>query len=109
MQQFDLEAAIRVYYANPELRNGEISEIFKGISVATVNRKKRRVKEEMRTRGVHTWHPNAVNTTLAYEVWGLDITDLENRRRKLMELGMYEQHPTRRGRGQRSDKPTGTA
>ena len=105
MHQFDLDAAIRVYYASPELRNAEISEIFKGISAATINRKKRRVKEEMRKRGVHTWHPNAINTTLAYEVWGLDIKDLEHRRSKLMELGMYEQNRPRRVQGQRSDKP----
>lgn len=31
---------------------------------------------------------NKINTKTAFEIWGIDVTDLENRRNKLKELSL---------------------
>ena len=40
----------------------------------------------MRADEVKVWNALNVNTASAYKAWGLDIADLEYRRKKLKEL-----------------------
>ena len=86
----DIETALRVYYKNSELGNKEIIELFGSLSSATVARLKKRVKEEMINRSVPAYGLNKVNTTVAFEVWGIDVTDLEMRIKKLNSLGLKQ-------------------
>ncbi|MCL2213200.1 MAG: hypothetical protein FWB93_05170 [Oscillospiraceae bacterium] len=75
-----------MYYEHPEIGNSEIEKLFGKRSSNTMSKLKKLVKDEMNSRGVASYNANAVNTKIAYEVWGLDITDLAERYRKLEEL-----------------------
>jgi hypothetical protein len=44
------------------------------------------VLEEMATRGVQTFGRNSINTKIAYEVWRIDIDELEKNMTKLIKL-----------------------
>lgn len=84
----DFDTALRVYYANPEIGNKEMVELFGSMSTATKTRLKKEVKDEMAKRGVKSFRDHTVNTKVAYEVWGIDITEIEKRRAKLIKLGL---------------------
>ena len=84
----DIDTAVRIYYTYPEIGNAEISELFGGIASSTISRYKKDVMDEQVKREQKTSRLHSVNTRIAYEVWGLDIKDLEFRRKKLKELGM---------------------
>jgi len=43
-------------------------------------------KDEMVDREILSYGMHKVNTTVAYDVWGIDIADLERRRKKLKAL-----------------------
>ena len=81
-----IENALRIYYKHSELGNKQITELFGNRSSATISRLKRAVKNEMAKRNVLSYGMNKVNTSVAYEVWGIDVTDLEKRMKKLKNL-----------------------
>lgn len=83
-----INEAIRIYYTYPELGNKEIRELFGNLGNSTISNYKKAVRNIQIERKVKTSQKNAVNTEIAYEVWGIDIKDLEQRRKKLKELGM---------------------
>jgi len=83
-----IENALRTYYENSELGNKEIVSLFGNRSSATISRLKRFVKAEMMKRGVPTFNANKVNTAVAYDIWGIDVVDLENRMKKIKELSL---------------------
>ena len=83
--------AIRIYYENIELSNKEIQELFesrqgKSISSTTISKLKAEVQKVATERNVPVWDKGCVNTKLAFEVWGLDIDDLEKRYKKLKKF-----------------------
>lgn len=82
----NLDAAVRLYYEKFELGSKDIRLIFGTRSTATEARLKKVVREEMIKVGRKPWDEHCVPTDVAYKVWGLDIADLEKRRRKLMGL-----------------------
>lgn len=84
----DIETAIRIYYQYPEIDNNQMRELFGKISSSTAARYKKAVKEEQINRNVKTMCIDSVNTEVAYDVWGIDIVDLERRLKKLKSLGM---------------------
>ncbi len=84
----DIETAIRIYYQYPEIDNNQIRDLFGKISSSTAARYKKAVKEEQINRNVKTMCIDSVNTEVAYDVWGIDIVDLERRLKKLKSLGM---------------------
>ena len=88
MKKPDIETAIRIYHEYPEIGNEQIRELYGNLSISTTTKYKNLVRKEMVERGVKTYAPYSVNTAIAYEVWGLNIKDLENRRKKLISLGM---------------------
>ena len=83
-----IENALKVFYENGELGNKEIKCLFGNRSSATVSRLKRLVKAEMTKRGTPVFNAEKVNTVVAYEVWGIDVVDLENRMKKIKELSL---------------------
>jgi len=84
----NISTAIRIYYSYPEIGNAEITELFGKRSPQTVSKLKEVVKNKMMEDGKPRFHPHRVNTTTAFEVWGLDISDLEHRQEKLKRLGL---------------------
>ena len=84
----DIETAIRIYYQYPEIDNNQMRELFGKICSSTAARYKKAVKDEQIKRNVKTMCNNAVNTEVAYDVWGIDVVDLERRLKKLKSLGL---------------------
>ena len=84
----DIETALRIYYRYPEIDNSRIRELFGKISSGTQAKYKRAVMAEQAARNVKTMQMNAVNTKVAYEVWGIDVDDLEKRLEKLQKLNL---------------------
>ena len=83
-----IEKALKIFYENGELGNKEIVSLFGNRSSATISRLKRLAKAEMIKREVPTFNANKVNTVIAYDVWGIDVVDLENRMKKIKELAL---------------------
>lgn len=83
-----IDNALKIFYENGELGNKEIKYLFGERSSATISKIKKIVKVEMIKRNIPTHNANKVNTVVAYEVWGIDVIDLENRRKKLKELAL---------------------
>lgn len=83
-----LETAIRLYYERSELSTPDIRELFGPLANDTVSRLKRKARELMNERGKLPGDATRVNTEIAYEAWGLDITKLEYRLNKLRTLGV---------------------
>jgi len=91
MKTPNIETAVRIYHENTELSNAKVSELFGGnLSSATCSRLKKTAKAEMMKRNIHTCFPHNVNTKVAYEVWKLDIDDLERRLKKLTALNLRD-------------------
>lgn len=84
----DIDTAIHIYYAYPELDNAQIRELFGITGSSTVARYKKPVLEQQSKDGVKTMCANTVDTETAYKVWGIDIADLEKRRDKLKKLNL---------------------
>jgi hypothetical protein len=83
--------AIQIYYENIELSNTDIKELFKSrqgknLSSATISKLKAEVQKVAQERKMPIWDKGCVNTKLAFEVWGLDIGDLEKRWAKLQKF-----------------------
>ena len=84
----NIETALKVFYENAEIGNKEIKHLFGNRSSATIIRLKKIVKIEMIKREIPTFNANKINTAVAYDVWGIDVTDLENRMKKIKELSL---------------------
>jgi hypothetical protein len=85
-----IDNALRVYYNHSEIGNKEITVLFGSRSSATISRLKRAVKDEMNTKGIYSYGANKVNTAIAYKVWGIEISDLEKRMKKIKDLNIIQ-------------------
>jgi len=83
-----IDSALKIYYNHSELGNKEIIGLFGRRSTATISRLKKRVKREMDTREIPSYGANKVNTIVAYELWGINVKDLEKRMKKIKELNL---------------------
>ena len=83
-----IDNALRIFYSYSEIGNREIASLFGRLSSATVSRLKRVAKNEMTEQGILSYGANKVNTNIAYKVWGINVSDLEKRRKKLIELAL---------------------
>ena len=84
------DAALRAYYGTGFIDNAVIMKIFDTKSTTTVAKLKKLVQEEELKRGVPIVVPHHVNTKIAFEVWGIDVKELERNRKKLQELGLWK-------------------
>ena len=83
-----IDNALRIYYENSEIGNKEIRFLFGNRSTATILKLKKLVKIEMIKRNIPTFSANKINTVVAYDVWGINVIDLEKRRKKIKELSL---------------------
>ena len=88
-QVSDLKTAIEIFYSHIELRNKDITKLFGKVGNAKIAAMKKNVHDKMREDNVVSWDASAVNTRVAFQVWGLDIKDLEERYKKLQELNLH--------------------
>jgi len=84
----NIDTALKIYYSNSELGNKEIKTLFGQRSSATISRLKRVVRDEMYIRDTPSYGANKINTVIAFEVWGIDVKDLEKRMKKIKELNL---------------------
>lgn len=83
----NIKLALEIYYGNAELTNNHIRQLFgQRLSSATIARLKAKVRSKMTEDNVPVWNAQCINTKTAYEVWGLDVADLEARLKKLNEI-----------------------
>ena len=77
--RLNIEAALEIYYSMPEIGNAEIAEIFgfSDKSTLSIRQKKLQVKKFMAENDIKTWNPSSVKTKTAFEVWGIDVSELE--------------------------------
>ena len=72
----------------PEIGNAEIKMLFgDDTSSSTLSKYKKAVQDKQIKLGKKTASANTVITEIAFEVWGIDIKDLERRLKKLQQLG----------------------
>ena len=81
-----IDHALKIYHGHSEIGNKEITYLFGKHSSATISRLKKAVKDEMIEQGIPSFSTYKVNTKIAYRLWGLDIADLEYKKKKLEEL-----------------------
>lgn len=81
-----IEGAVRLYYEKNELSSDDVKRLFGVHSSATVAKLKNLARERMAAENVPVWDARNINTRVAFKAWGLDISDLEQRLRKLREL-----------------------
>ncbi|MCL2546293.1 MAG: hypothetical protein FWE06_03745 [Oscillospiraceae bacterium] len=85
-QTTSIENALHIYYRHAELGNKEITILFGQRSPNTLSKLKKIAKDEMREREMMSFGSNTVNTVVAFEVWGIDVKDLEHRMKKIKQL-----------------------
>jgi len=83
-----IDNALKIYYNHNELTNREISILFGKLSSSTLAKLKKSVKIEMANQNKPSYRANSINTILAYQIWGIDVADLENRKKKLKDLDL---------------------
>ena len=81
-----IDTAIRLFYEKTELTNKDITELFGKHASSTIARLKNKARQQMTEDNVPVWNAQRVNTAAAYKAWGLNIEDLEHRRKKLKQL-----------------------
>lgn len=84
----DLKTAIELYRNRVELSNADIEKLFGKHSSSTISKLKKMVQDKMVEKNILVRNPRCINTVAAYEAWGLDINDLEERYIRLQELGI---------------------
>lgn len=85
-----IPTALEVYYTNNDLGNKELRQLFGNISTRTIARLKKLVIEKMEEKGVLRYNNYTINTEVAYEVFGLDIPNLERKYSKILKYGFTE-------------------
>lgn len=84
-----LKTAILVYHNYPELQNEQLRELFgHDFASSTLARYKKIIRDRQRELGIKTAVPYSVNTKVAFEVFGIDITEIEKSMAKLQKLGL---------------------
>lgn len=84
-QVTSIATAIEIYYSKTQLSNADIKKLF-GVCSSKATNLKKIVRQTMAERNVMPYNALLVNTKIAYEVWGLDIADLEKRHIALERL-----------------------
>lgn len=85
-QLVSIEQAVSTFYERSELSSSDIKLLF-GISAnSTVSKLKNLARTQMAKDNTVVFDGRNVNTQSAYVSWGLDITDLEERLKKLKSL-----------------------
>lgn len=84
----NIDAALKAYYTMSYLDNKTIGVIFDTKADSTIAKLKKPVKDEESKRNMPVVVPRHINTKVAFEVWGIDINELEKNKMKLTKLGL---------------------
>jgi len=81
-----VDNTLRIYYNKRELNNKDITSLFGKLSSATIAKLKKIVKEKMIEDNIPSYGTYTINTNVAFDVWGIDVADLESRWKKISKL-----------------------
>lgn len=83
-----IDTALRIYYTYTELDTHLLKELFPDLKHGTLVKLRKKCKERMAEKNVQCFGRSNVNTKIAFEVFGIDPADLEERKAKLHMLGL---------------------
>ena len=87
----DIKQAIVLYYTKHEIDNKDIRELFGlNFSSAKLSRMRALVREQMKKEDIPYFNSYAVNTDVAYRVWGFPIEELEVKYNKLRKMKLID-------------------
>ncbi len=86
-KQINVKEAVKIYYSKIEIGSSEIKQIF-SVGSTTAGKLKKPVKERMALENKKPMSSGNVLTKTAFEVWGLDIRELERMYNKSVALGL---------------------
>lgn len=89
--KIDIMEALRIYYQYIEIGNAEIRTLFRCTANDTIAKKKQPVLAKMARDSIRVHTHGHVNTRVAFEVWGIDVKELEMRRKNLIRLGFIKE------------------
>ena len=84
----NVDAALMAYYGPGYIDNKTIGVIFGTKTASTIYKLKLPVMAEERKRNIPVVVPHHVNVKVAFEVWGIDVKELERNKKKLEELNL---------------------
>ncbi len=91
LPQINLQKAIYLYYAQVELSNKDIEEMFsEKVGSHRMQSLKKAAYAESFKQQMPIFNKLRVNTHCAFTAWGLKIEDLEHRYNKLKKLGLLD-------------------
>ena len=87
----DIGTAVLIFNSKIELETPDIKKLFQVSSDTTVSKLKKQVWEVMTKQGVKCFSKTAINKRIAFEVWNLDIGELEAMYKKQKQLGFVKE------------------
>ena len=87
-KQINVKEAVKIYYSKIEIGTSDIKRIFSVSSDTSAGRLKKQVREQMALENKKPMFSGNVLTKTAFEVWGLDIKELERMYNKSIALGL---------------------
>lgn len=85
-QPVSIEQAVSTYYERSELSSADIKRLFNVTANSTVSKLKNLARTQMAEDNAIVFDGRNVSTASAYAAWGLDISSLEQRLKKLKQL-----------------------
>ena len=85
MKTPDIEAAVKLYYGKLEIGTTDIRELFQ-CGKSTCLKLKDKARVEMTKQGKEPFVPHHVSTKIAFEAWGLNIVEMEERLKKMRRI-----------------------
>lgn len=76
-QVINPEEALRCYYLFTEIGTKQIRAMFGNLGSARISKMKKLVREVMTEQKVLVYDATAVNTEIAFDVWGINVKKLE--------------------------------
>ena len=83
-----IETALEIYYKKSEIGNQDLILLFGKLSSATICKLKKAVKAEMLKRNICSYSSYKISTEIAYEIFHINVIELENRLEKLKKLNL---------------------
>lgn len=76
-QVINPEEALKCYYLFTEIGTKQIRTMFGNLGSARISKMKKLVREVMTEQKVLVYDATAVNTEIAFDVWGINVKKLE--------------------------------
>lgn len=76
-QVINPEEALKCYYLFTEIGTKQIRAMFGNLGSARISKMKKLVREVMTEQKVLVYDATAVNTEIAFDVWGINVKKLE--------------------------------